>query len=299
MPRPAFAAACALLTAAAVAAADGPATRAELEKLGAKVTVTKGVVTQASVNTEGLTPEQFRTLGSAASLRRLSTSGKGVTDQTLPLLAGLTELEDLSTDQTRLTDDGYKHFAQFKNLRQLALFHPSWDMTEFTGRGLAHLKALPKLERLTFAGSTAGDEALEALSRVAHLKSFSTWHTRQTPAGNAHLAKLNLTALKIGQRLPRYGKAEAPSLDEATIPTLARMKSLERLELFEAVLTARGLEPLKGLPNLKVLAINTTAITDADVAALSAALPGVKVEYRPLTEEERDGTLRKKLRLIP
>ncbi|HYH67761.1 MAG TPA: hypothetical protein VD866_23895 [Urbifossiella sp.] len=279
------------------AAAAEPPTA--LEAIGAKVTVTKGVVTQASVNTEALTPEQFRTLGAAKSLKRLSTSGKGVTDATLPLLAGLTELEELSTDQTRLTDDGYKHFAQFRSLRQLSLFHPSWDMKEFTGRGLAHLKALPKLERLTFAGSTAGDEALAALAEVTQLKGFSTWHTMQTQAGNVQLTKLSLTSLKIGQRLPRYGKNEPPSFDESTVPTLARMKSLERLELFEAVLTARGLTPLRELPNLKVLAINTTEISAADVEAVKAALPGVKVEFRPLTEEERDGTLRKKLRLIP
>lgn len=288
-----------LLASLGFAAAAEPPTPAQLEALGAKVTVTKGVVTQASVNTDALTPEQFRTLGAATSLKRLSTSGKGVTDATLPLLAGLTELEDLSTDQTRLSDDGYKHFAQFRSLRQLSLFHPSWDMKEFTGRGLAHLKALPKLERLTFAGSTAGDEAFVALAEVSQLKGFSTWHTRQTQAGNAHLLKLSLTSLKLGQRLPRYGKAEPPSFDESTVPTLARMKSLERLELFEAVLTAKGLTPLKELPNLKVLAINTTEISAADVEAVKAALPGVKVEFRPLTEEERDGTLRKKLKLIP
>ncbi len=288
-----------LLSGVAVAAADGPATAADLEKLGAKVTLTKGVVTAANVNAVAFGPAEFRVLGAAKSLKRLFVAGKTVADDTLPLLAGLTELEDLSTDQTWLTDDGYKHFAQFKSLRQLSLFHPSWDMKGFTGRGLAHLKALPKLERLTFAGSTAGDEALEGLAEVKQLKSFSTWHTRQTQAGNAHLLKLSLTSLKLGQRLPRYGKDEPPSFDEATVPTLAKMKSLEKLELFEAVLTARALEPLKGLPNLKALAINTTEISAADVAAVRAALPGVAVEFRPLTEEERDGVLRKKLRLIP
>jgi hypothetical protein len=297
MVRPALAAAFVLAGLAAVA--QPPSTQAQLEALGAKVTVVKGVVTQASVNTDALTPEQFRTLGAATTLKRLSTSGKGVTDATLPLLAGLTGLEELSTDQTRLSDDGYKHFAQFRGLRQLSLFHPSWDMKEFTGRGLAHLKALPKLERLTFAGSTAGDEAFAALAEVSQLKGFSTWHTRQTQAGNGQLLKLNLTSLKLGQRLPRYGKDEPPSFDESTVPTLAKMKSLERLELFEAVLTARGLAPLNALPDLKVLAINTTEISAADVEAVKAALPNVKVEFRPLTEDERDGTLRKKLRLIP
>lgn len=279
--------------------AAGPPGAAELEALGAKVTLAKGVPTQASVNTEALTPGQFRTLGAATTLERLTTSGKGVTDETLPLLAGLTRLEELSTDQTRLSDDGYKHFAQFKELRSLALFHPSWDMKGFTGRGLAHLKALPKLERLTFAGSTAGDEALAALAGVTQLKSFSTWHTMQTQAGNAHLTKLSLTHLRIGQRLPKWGTTPPPSFDERTIPTLATMKSLERLELFEAVLTARALAPLQELPNLKALAIHTTEISAADVAAVRAALPGVKVDFRPVTDEERDRTLRKQLKLIP
>ena len=79
-----------------------------------------------------------------------------MTDATLPLLAPLADLETLSIDQSQLTDDGYKHFAQFKKLKRLSLWHPSWASKEFTGSGVAHLKALPKLEKFTFAGSSAG-----------------------------------------------------------------------------------------------------------------------------------------------
>ncbi len=229
-------------------------------------------------------------------LKKLTISGKTINDANLPLLAGLTELEELSTDQTALTDAGYKHFAQFPKLKQLALFHPSWAMAEFTGSGLAHLKALTNLQRLTFAGSTADDRAMEAIGQLTQLRDFSTWHTAQTQAGNQHLKKLtNLTALRFGQRLPR-GKDHPPSFDATTIALFAEIPSLEKLDLFEVKLTAADFAPLKKLPNLKTLNIHGTEITDADVAKVRELLPNAKVDYKPITEEERVN-LSKKLKL--
>lgn len=274
------------------------AVAADLKSLGAKVTETNGVVTQVQVAADSFSEADFRTLGECKTIRKLTISGKTLTDATLPLLAGLTDLEELSTDQSRLSDDGYRHFAAFQKLRSLALFHPSWDMKEFTGSGLEHLKALPKLERLTFAGSTARDEALAAIGELTQLREFRTWHTMQTQDGNRHLLKLTkLTTLRIGQRLPKWGTSPAPSFDESTIPLLAQMKSLERLELTEARLSVKALLPLKQLPNLKQLSIQTTDISTADVETLRSELPGTKIDFKPLTDEERDSTLLKKLKL--
>lgn len=286
-----------LFALAAAAPSHAAPSREAIEKLGGKVTETAGVITQVQVDASAFTEADFRTLGQYPALKKLSLSGKTITDQTLPLLAGLTELEELSTDRTMLSDDGYRHFAQFPKLRMLSLFHPSWDMKEFTGAGLAHLKALPKLERLTFAGSTAGDAAMEAIGQLTQLKEFRTWHSMQTQAGNQHLPKLvNLTALRIGQRLPR-GKVSPPSFDEATIPLLAQMKALQKLELTEARLTAKGLAPLKDLPNLKQLIIQQVDITPAEVESLRATFKDVKIDYKPITPEEREELIVKKLRL--
>lgn len=283
-------------------AADDPAqvanAVASLEKLGAKVTTTKGVVTQIQVKTDDFTPDDFRTLGRVTTLKKLTMSGKKITDETLPLLAGLKDLEELSTDGTQLSDAGYKGFTAFKKLRSLALFHPSWALKTFTGSGLAHLKELPDLQRLTFAGSTAGDAALEAVGQLTQLKEFHTWHTAQTQAGNAYLTKLpNLKVIRIGQRLPQYGKPSPPSFDESTIPTLAKIQSLERLELFEVRLTAKSLQPLTELPNLKQLSIHTADISEADINTVKKMLPNVKVDWKPLTAEDRDATLVKKLKI--
>jgi hypothetical protein len=150
-----------------------------LQKLGAKVTQTAGVVTHVNVKCDAFTEADFKTLGSFTTIKDLTISGKTITDDMLALLTGLTELERLSSDGIWLTDDGYKHFAAFKKLKSLSFFHPAFRSEKFTGSGLLHLKALPNLERLTFAGSTAGDAALEAIGQLTQLKEFRTPRKRR------------------------------------------------------------------------------------------------------------------------
>lgn len=269
-----------------------------LKTLGAKVTETAGAVTQVQVKCEAFTEADFRTLGTFTTIRDLTISGKTITDETLALLTGLVNLERLSTDGIQLTDDGYKHFAAFQKLTSLAFFHPAFRSEKFTGTGLAHLKALPKLERLTFAGSTAGDAAMESIGQLTQLKEFRTWHTAQTQTGNASLLKLtNLKALRIGQRLPNWGKDSPVSFDESTVQTLAQIKTLESLELTEARLSAKIIPQLKALPKLAKLKLETVDITAADVEEIKAALPNCKVDFKPMTDAEKEALLVKKLRL--
>ncbi len=255
-------------------------------------------MTQVQVKCDAFTADDFRTLGSFTTIKNLSISGKTITDETLGLLTGLTELEMLSTDGIQLTDAGYKHFAAFRKLKSLAFFHPAFRSKEFTGSGLAELKALPKLERLTFAGSTAGDVAMEAIGQLTQIKEFRTWHTAQTQAGNAALVKLtNLTALRLGQRLPEWGKDTPVSFDETTMEVVGKLKTLESLELTEARLSAKIIPQLKGLPKLKRLKFETVDISAADVEAVKAALPECKVEWKEMSAEEKEALLVKKLRL--
>lgn len=267
-----------------------------LAKLGAKVTETGGVVTQVQVKCDAFTEADFKMLGSVKTIKDLSISGKTITDSTIALLTGLTELERLSTDGIQLTDAGYKHFAAFQKLKTIAFFHPAFRSKDFTGSGLIELKALPKVESLTFAGSTAGDVALEAIGQLTQLKGFRTWHTAQTQAGNTHLARLSLTSLRMGQRLPS-GKDSPISFDESTMSVIAQIKTLESLELTEARLSAKIIPQLKALPKLTKLKIETVDISEADVEAIKTALPNCKVDFKPMTDAEKEATLVKKLRL--
>lgn len=270
-----------------------------LKKLGAQVTETRGIVTQVQVKCDTFTDADYRMLGEFKTIKTLSlSSGKTLTDDALALLTGLTEVEDLSTEGIQITDAGFKHFTAFQKLRRLKFFHPSLRSEKFTGTGLAELKALPKLESLTFAGSTAGDAALESIGQLTQLKEFRIWHTAQTQAGNAHLAKLtNLTALRIGQRLASFTKNSPPSFDESTMDTLAQIKTLESIELTEARLSAKIIPQLKALPKLKKLKFETVDISAADVEAIKAALPGVNVIWDPLSEADKEANLVKKLKL--
>lgn len=269
-----------------------------LRQLGAKVTESQGVITQVQVKCDAFTEADFRTLGSYTTIKDLTLSGKTITDSTLALLTGLTELERISADGIQLTDAGYKHFAAFQKLKSLSLFHPAFRSKDFTGSGLAHLKALPLLERLTFAGSTAGDAALEAIGQLTQLKEFRTWHTAQTQAGNAHLLKLvNLTGLRMGQRLPEWGKDSPASFDSSTMSVIAQLQKLESLELTEARLDAGILPHLRALPALKKLRIESVDISSADVEAIRAALPACKVDHIAMSDAEKESLLKKKLRL--
>lgn len=290
---PAFTAAVLALGLVASAAA------VDLTPLGGKIRSENGVPVELSCDTDAFTAADYRLIGQCVTLKKLNLNGKTLTDETLPLLAGLSALEEFTTNGSQLSDAGYRHFAAFSQLRVLNLWHPSFGKAGFTGAGLIHLKNLAQLERLTFAGATAGDEALAAIGQLGQLRFFQTWHTAQTQAGNAHLTNLShLTRLKIGQRLPKWGTDSAPSFDASTIPVLARITSLEELELFEARLTFADLEPLKGLPHLKKLSIHTCDIAEADIAKLRAALGDrVAVEFKTLSPEDRVATLEKKLRL--
>jgi len=273
-------------------------TVAALEKLGAQVRQSGGEIVDIKADCDKLGDDGYRLIGQATSLKSLSLSGKAMSDDQLAMLSGLTNLESILLNGTELSDDGYRHFAAFPQLKRLSLFHPSRNVENFTGAGLAHLKALPNLERLTFAGATAGDAAFKAVAEIQQLKEFSQWHNLETAAAIGHLTELpNLRALKIGQRLPSRGRPLTASFDDATLAVIARMKTLEKLDLQEARLTLAGLKHLQSLPHLRELKLQWVDVPAADVEQLRKLLPNVKLNWEPMTDEERESLLTKKLKL--
>jgi hypothetical protein len=97
--------------------------------------------------------------------------------------------------------------------------------------------------------------------------------------------------------LPSFTKDSPPSFDDSTLETIAKIKTLESLELTEARLSAKIIPQLKSLPKLKMLKFETVDISSADVDAIKAALPGVTVILVPLSDADKDGNLAKKLKL--
>ena len=291
---------CATLSMLATARADDAQTATSLRALGGQVTETGGAVTKIFFkDCSKLGEAEFKQIGQLKSLKSLTLYGscKGLNDATLAHLATLTALEELGTDGIQVTDAGLKHLAALPNLRSAAFFHIAFPDKGFTGAGFAAFKTLPKLERLTIAGTPFNDAGMAAVAQLTQIKEFRTWHTFQTQAGNAHLLKLTgLRSLMLGQRLRQYnGKPNALSIDDATLATLAKMKGLETLSLDEVRLTHAGLVQIKALPNLKKLILQRADISEADIAKLRADLPSVIIEWKPLTDVERkalDGFLK-------
>lgn len=269
-----------------------------IRSIGASWRQQGGIVVELKTDCTNFEDEHYQKLGQLTSLKSLSISGKNLSDHQLEMLSGLTELESILINGSELTDEGYHHFKAFQKLRTLSLFHPSRNCEGFTGAGLAYLKDLPKLERLTFAGATAGDEAFEAVGQISQLKEFRQWHNWESPKAIKHLVGLkHLESLQIGQRLPHRDSSSTPSFDNETLKTLAQIKSLKRLSFQEARLNASGLMQLQPLPNLEQIKLSLIDITKSDVETIKAAMPTVEVDWTPITEAEEEATLKKKLKI--
>ena len=289
-----------VLFAANLAAQGDAQAEARLKELGAQIKRTGGAVTELRIRGAKLGAAEYRLIGGLTALRTLNLGGRetALTDGHLALLSGLTNLEAIQSDGALLSDEGFRHFAAFRKLRRLALFHPSRDRADFSGAGLAHLRACPNLTQLTFAGATAGDEAFKAVGQIAQLKEFRQWHNWETSDGIRYLEKLpNLTSLKMGQRLPHRGASTKPSLDDATLAAISRMKTLETLDIQETRLSHAGLSRLKALPNLKELKVKWVDAPAEDVEKLRKALPQVKISWEALSPADEEKYLVKKLKL--
>ncbi len=277
---------------ASTARGGDAAIAAQLTDLGAQLTQADGVVTRVTFkDCSKLGAAEFQLIGQLRTLRGLTLYGqcKGLTDDTLRHLASLSALEELGTDGIQVTDAGLAGFAALPNLRSLSFFHPSFGMKGFDGSGFATLKSLAKLEKLTIAGTPFNDAGMLAVAQIKQLRDFRTWHTYQTQAGNKHLLELpHLRSLWLGQRLRRYdGNSNAASLDDSTLDVLARLSTLETLILDEARLSLAALTGLQSLKSLKKLQLQRIDIGSAEVDELRGKLPGVTIDYKPLTDDER------------
>lgn len=268
-----------------------------LREVGASVKEAGGAVVDLRIDCTDLTDSDFKMVGGLKSLKSISISGKPMFDRHLAMLAGLKKLEAFQINGTQLTDDGYRHFAAFANLRRLSLFHPSRDVEDFTGAGLVHLKSLPNLRQLTFAGATAGDAAFQAVGELKQLEQFSQWHNWESSKAVKHLSGLRLKKLKMGQRLPNWSSKRPASLDDGTLEDIAKMDSLETVELQEARLSLAGLAQLKALPNLKLIKLKWVDVTEAEIEKLQTEMPSVTIQWEPLTDDDNQNVLVKKLKL--
>jgi hypothetical protein len=250
---------------------------AALKSKGGQVTETKGVVTGLSFpDCSQLAAADYTQMGQLTAVKLLSF-GKGFDDAGLKAIGAATGIEMLSTNGGDISDEGVRALAAWKGLTSIAFFHPGQRLT---GTGLAALTALPKLERLTVAGSLAfADDGMAAVATLTRLKNFRTWHSGVTADGVKKIAALkNLTSLYLGQRL---SYTPPVLLSDAALPVVAELPLLEDVTLSEARLTPAALGQLQKLTHLKRLTLDGIEIAEPDIAALKQQLPKTDVKWTP------------------
>jgi hypothetical protein len=185
-------------------------------------------------------------------LRKLNLNGcpKSIHDEGMALLAEMPELETLDLGHCYgITEAVLENLSGLRKLTSLSLKETG---VVGDGAGLHHLKALTSLRLLNLAYSVnLEDRYVEDL------------------AGLTNLRDLNLM--------------RCAKLTDAAMDHVGRLSSLEKLNLAGTQVTDAGMQKLEGLKHLKEITLSSqeplqqTKVTDAGVAELQTAIPGLKV----------------------
>jgi hypothetical protein len=106
-------------------------------------------------------------------------------DAELACLRGLADLEELSLNETNVTDDGMRYLEDMPSLRYLFLNH-----TRISSAGLAHIKGLRNLESLSLVNTDVGDEGMKYLAELSHLEYLDVCRTRVTDDAIPHIKQM-------------------------------------------------------------------------------------------------------------
>ena len=170
------------------------------------------------------------------------------------IVISLADLDDLDTvdhlfEEKKLDDGSLAHIERLYALESLNLSSGgNGERKTITDAGLADLKDLTNLRRLTLMGTHITDAGMAHLAGLEHLDDLVLCFTRVGDAGLAHLEG---------------------------------MQGLQKLNLAYTNVTDAGLEHLSRLKSLRSLDLNSTKVTQAAVDRLRRARPGLTIDYRP------------------
>jgi Leucine-rich repeat (LRR) protein len=260
------------------------------------------------------------------SLETLDLRGTQVRSLVFEHLAGLEQLRRLDLSHTRITDEGFDHLVELRHLESLSigscrLDGPALDHLKLLPRlreldvsgvqrvdsgiwGLAlnlenlrRLAEIRQLEKLDLNGATITDvgsdrpgrpdaeraslPGLDALASLENLRWLDLSRLPVTSEDLTFLAELKqLTALRLGQCV---------AVNDAAVPLLRTLPSVQSLYLAGAGLTGEGLSGLAASRSLKRLTVSGIQASESDIERFSKARPDVQVLWReaPFLHEKR------------
>lgn len=244
-----------------------------------------GTITEISFGPKtAITIEDYQLIGTLQSLKRADISPESVrlNDETAAALAHLDQLEKFFANGAELSDDGFKAFEGWKNLKSFGLDHWGWYIApghigrkDTLGPGLAHLASCPNLEHVRLGGCRVDNRVTEALAQCKSLQSVDLQHTfAVTDEGIASLKAL--PKLRIVRLSPQF----SPRITDATLVSLGDIKTLEEIEVDQTWLTYdKGFSHLKGLASLKKLVLTQVVARAEDIEKLKADHPSADVQW--------------------
>src|SRR5882724_5587830 len=216
-----------------------------------------------SVATCDITDLGLRRLINLKHLESLNISGTRITDKGLIDLAKLKQLRALDLCQTDITDTGLKAIGALEGLQRLDISL----CNGITDLGLKHLSTLAKLTAIDLTQSPITDRGVRSLVALKQLESLTLVRLPITGDGLkeleplAHLKHLNLRMCE--------------SIEDVDLPSVARLKSIEVLDLRGTGITDAGVKELSAMRRLQSLALGDTRVTGTSLGDL-AELPQLR-----------------------
>jgi hypothetical protein len=138
-----------------------------------------------------LTDESLPHLKVLGQLQLLDLTGTSVSSKGLEPLQGLTKMQTLNLSSTQVNDQGLSYLKGMKDLRTLNL-----GLTEVSDKGLETLKGLTKLQHLNLNSTQVTNYGLKHLKGLKDLQTLSVSVTEVTDDGVKELQKA-LPKLKV------------------------------------------------------------------------------------------------------
>jgi Leucine-rich repeat (LRR) protein len=162
---------------------------------------------------------------------------KSITDSGIQYIKNLKKLTILTINEAQLTDRGMEYIGQLENLEELNI-----SDTQVTDEGLKHLRNLKKLEELVLDNTNITGEGFQYINELPNLRVLVV-SPKLKGENLRYLGKMKLELLNIAEN----------AIDDRAIPYLTKLKTLERLIIFDTKISKEGVKQLeKALPQCMV-----------------------------------------------
>jgi hypothetical protein len=170
---------------------------------------------------------------------------RNTSDEIVPQLEGFPALRRLYLRSTQVTDETMPHIARLRNLEVFFV----WDAEQLSDQGVEHLADLDRLWSIHISSSRIGDGSLRVFAQLPRVEQLSLQENHFSDRGLRYLRDMKqLKSLWIGL-------GEGAITDDGA-KYLLNLENLEELDLQGYPISPSMREQLRKLPNLKSLELS-------------------------------------------